>query len=199
MRSFTALLACGFCMLSLAACGGATQSDLFSPPGDGGPTVIDTGTYDTQGFEPPPDSSVPIADTGTVVLEDTSVADTATPPPPDTGPPPGMGLPCGNGPTCETGDVCCATGSLQNVTLGCSTASACSGTPIACSTPEDCPGAVCCGTETGTGQGTHYVGVQCQASCNGITFCDPKNGGSDCPNNDTCNASMLLPGYYVCR
>ena len=79
MRSFTALLACGFCMLSLAACGGATQSDLFSPPGDGGPTVIDTGTYDTQGFEPPPDSSVPIADTGTVVLEDTSVADTARP------------------------------------------------------------------------------------------------------------------------
>jgi hypothetical protein len=79
----------------------------------------------------------------------------------------------------------------------CSDMASCSGVPISCANSAQCGGEVCCGTETGTGTNTRYTQVQCQPTCGGVHFCDP--AANDCAAPTKCTASMLLPGYFVCR
>ncbi len=198
IRSSTWLACLG---ASVVACGGASQTELFSPPSDdggSGNSIADTGRLATDTSVGAVDVSAPDTSTGPKI--DSSIADTSPPPVADTAPPPSTTLPCGAGqPDCPTGgqEVCCVTGDIGNLSFGCTDKAMCTGTPISCTSTADCAGAICCGVETGSGTATRYVHVSCAATCDGVYFCDP--AANDCPNGTACSASMLLPGYFVCR
>jgi hypothetical protein len=183
-----------------AACGGATPTDLFAAPtagSDAGP--LDSGAFDSGHA----DTTLP--DVGTSPVDSAPPPDTAPPPtmPQDTGTSTPGTLPCGQGqPDCPVGpeEVCCVSGTPGMLNFSCSDQNMCGqqgGVPVSCSTPAQCPGETCCGTESGSGGNTHYVGVQCAPACNGVEFCDP--AAPACKGNATCEPSTLLPGYYVCR
>lgn len=183
------------------ACGGATPTDLFAAPSgedagvDSARVVVDSGS----GMPSFPDV------TTSVPLDSAPPPDTAPPPMtnPDTGAGGSQTFPCGEGqPGCPVGpeEVCCVTGMFPSLNFACSDQNMCmqqGGAPISCSSPAQCAGETCCGTETGTGTNTHYVDVQCQPSCNGVELCDPM--APSCRTGTTCQPSMLLAGYYVCR
>jgi hypothetical protein len=184
--------------MTMTACGGASsEGQLFSPPHDGG--VTESGST-------APDSSTSFfdsgaADTAPIGPADSSAVDTSVSPPPgeDSGPPQ-TSLPCGAGqPSCPAGgsEVCCITGGVGNLTFQCTDMASCMGVPISCANTAECGSQICCGTETGSGQGTHYVSVQCQPTCNAVRLCDP--AANDCPQGETCSSSTLLSGYFVCR
>jgi hypothetical protein len=111
------------------------------------------------------------------------------------------GLRCGGGaqPTfCDSSQICCY---QTTTTYACQAASAdCSGTPIQCTSPAECPqGEVCCGT---VGTGAYYSNVICTSSCPGdagtqqYQFCN--RSAPVCPQGTTCSPSGYMPGYSVC-
>ena len=188
--------------LVATACGGASQTELFAPPdGDAG-SRTDSGQLGVDSSSAgSTDTGVP--DTAPRHPDSGSAPDTAPPPGQDAGPPAMATLPCGAGqPDCPAGgqEVCCISGDPGNLAFTCTDSSSCAGTgvPISCASSAQCEGEVCCGTETGTGTNARYIDVQCQPTCGGgVHFCDP--AADDCPSPTRCNASMLLPGYFVCR
>ena len=124
-------------------------------------------------------------------------------------PPTGPAVLCpmnGNPATCEPGDYCCVVGNAMqgNQTDNCETGgSSCSGTPVHCASPADCPsGQICCGTEQTVGNVVSYVDVVCASTCsltNQRIFCD-QSGPNPCPPTiPTCALSTLMPGYNVCQ
>ena len=204
--------------LFFIACGGATQSDLFGGGGagsqDGGEPMdtgasgadsgnggIDATTGNDAGRrrdagEPPVDAGGP-PDTGVVV--DAGTGD--------------PGIYCGKESQgdvyCAVGqDDCCITGQgTSSIAYKCEAIGAlsCLGVATMCDDTADCTGnKVCCGTfDSVAGR---YHEVACRSSCsgqgpNGTTlrrFCDPFLQPSDCPQNQACQASQVLTGYYVC-
>jgi hypothetical protein len=190
-----------------SACGGATESNLFTSMGgespDSGPAT-DSGSGFSQDSSRTDSSDL-----------DTSIADTALPPPVDTGPPP-PAIPCGNAPPCPLGEqVCCVTLDPNMITpptyacVSASSSTACSGgVPVGCYGNGECTNKeICCGTEVLTSVQPTYEHVRCQTSCSESTasiqdvhFCDPMAVPDECAANGmTCTQSMVLIGYYVCR
>ena len=184
----------------LAGCGGRTVAvPGGGAAGDGG------ATGETGDAQVVTDASVFHDATG-VTDADASSPDSTTG---DDGPPTGPSVECpdqGNPATCQPGQYCCVVGDAKhgNQTDTCEPASApCSGTPVRCAVPADCPsGEVCCGTEQTVAGVTSYVEVSCATTCSGAgqrTFCDHL-AGTPCPASaPTCAFSSILPGYEVCN
>ena len=199
----------------LAACGGATQSDLFgggAASQDGGSSGVDSGNGDV-------DASSGVDASGGVDAghkKDSGVIPVDAGGPPDTGVvvDAGAGDPgiyCGKDPQndvfCPVGqEDCCITGQgTSAIIFKCEAVGAltCTGVAAMCDDTADCPGnKVCCGSF----DGQRYREVVCRSSCsgqgpNGTTFrrfCDPFLQPSDCPQGTACQASQVLTGYFLC-
>jgi hypothetical protein len=207
------------------ACGGATQSDLFSSGGgsandangtDGGASSGDSGSITQHDAGGSGESDATTAndsgtsnDGGVIVVDaghDSGIVIDAGPVDP--------GIFCGKdqGQTvyCKVGvQTCCATNQGQGTTqLKCGLPNQCnsgSAASITCDDTTDCPGQVCCGVF----DGQRYTKVACTtaAACDGTgpngetlyRICDPFLNPSDCPQGTTCQASAVLTGYYLCR
>lgn len=82
-----------------------------------------------------------------------------------------LGVP---GNQCAAGQICC--GGSSAITCE-SSAATCTGAALACDGTEDCPGALCCSTATGS---------SCSATCSGYHLCHDASecapGESCCPN-----------------
>jgi hypothetical protein len=108
---------------------------------------------------------------------------------------------------CDAGQVCCAGGPPQNAATGlkpyssfvcAKDAAACPALPeafvLGCDTGLDCAsGGRCCLVPGAPSRST------CNADCSQTTLCDPSGAGIGCPNGLTCNPSVTLPGYGICR
>ena len=194
------------CALFLAACGGATDSDLFgSPPAN----------------QQQPDASTS-ADATT--SNDASVSDATQPPPaqdssttvdanqPDTSTPAASKIHCGNTDCNSTTESCC-----RSATSGSSYSYACTNDPntscqglgdivIECSNAQNCAdqgnaGDVCCATRNGPGgsvDGTTCMSASQCGQMGGVIACDP-NAANNCPNGGGCKtSSVTLPTYNLC-
>jgi len=204
-------------VVALAACGGATESGLFGGGGGGD----DAGSADAAGNHDAGDASSADASPGddastspdanardAAPLPDAAARDAAV----DTGAI-DPGIYCGkNGNQnvyCTVGqDDCCATvqnGQPPNYQCKSIQSLSCQGLMIGCDDTADCHGEICCGTIDAQTQ--RYREVACKTSCdnpgpNNSTqyhLCDPMLAPSDCPQGTTCQASTLLPGFYICR
>lgn len=185
-----------------AACGGADGSPLLETQ-DGATPLDATAPLDAT----PGDAAPPKPDGGPV--DAGPPLDAA--PPVDAGPPPYQdpGIACGKS-ECDAGtQLCCATITTYypqyQYSYACAPASqlavCAAGISITCDDDHDCEGGqVCCG-DLGYQQ---YAKVSCKPTCTGtvynyqqIHFCDPK--APDCDGNQTCVASTVMPGYFVCQ
>jgi hypothetical protein len=216
MRS-TGLSFRGFLAFAIvAACGGASNTDLGAGGGGGSSggasgsgsssgggsnggghdasTQPDTGEPDVQ----PVKDSGPVEDVPTVM-------DVVQPM--ETGPiGPAVFCPMSGQPAmCMQGDVCCVTGDAM---LGTQMDTCehqgqpCAGAIVRCASGADCPkNEVCCGQKNATGM--MYSEVACRQTCTGtgqVTFCDPQATPTDCtqPTAPNCVQSTLLQGFTVC-
>ena len=185
------------CSLVLLACGGAADTDLLT-----GTPVIDGGAVK--------DSSIPTKDSSST--GDTGAPDAQEIPDvnqPDTSPT-DPGILCGvdmssNPKYCTVpGNYCCDDhGSFTCYPT--SNAGACAAAlNIECDDQSDCAGKICCGDLASYG----YQQVTCKSKCSGyltggvqqIRFCDPTASTDECTSQgQTCKASGVLLGYYVCQ
>ena len=102
---------------------------------------------------------------------------------------------------CANGDVCCLDADGRGA---CSSADACTGTPMPCDGSEDCaPGLVCCGQGSLGGTGGNVLDVACRTSADcgresgARILCDPA-ATPPCVPNDRCIATETIPGRSKC-
>ena len=196
MRAMRFSLAC-LAGLLLVACGGSTDTDLFSTPPASNNQNPDASVTNKDASSTP-DSSEPGPDAS---IADTSMPDTNMP---DTNPP-GISIACGNSTCSNPPDVCCRSGGGGQYSYACvndpNTNCANQGdVPIACTKEADCPnqGDICCISLNNQNQPSD-VSCQPQNQCFGGVACDPK-APNHCPNGLSCQISTLtLPGYYICK
>ncbi len=189
-----------------SACGGAEASDLFADPAARDPGSVappaSTGPEDSGPGGPdarPPTDATPPQDSRPP--EDSSKPDTIPPRDGGTGK-----ITCGAALSCESTQTCCAVfqGTQGNYRFQCGpTGSSCPAlsTPITCDSPADCPAPqICCGDRRQSGTITYYDNVRCVTSCdaNDTRFCDPAVVPTTCQTGETCRASMILVGLFVC-
>jgi hypothetical protein len=177
------------------ACGGASSSLL--DPQDAAEPVADATSQDVA-VSPDAGSDVTAVDAS----KDVAAKDVGNP---YTDP----GIACGTG-ECDAGSaLCCGTITSYYPTYTYSFAcepttdiAQCpAGLPIYCDDDHDCPTSqICCGDLGNNG----YNKVSCKATCTGIVFyyqqihfCNPK--ANDCSSTQSCVASTVLSGYYVCQ
>lgn len=190
-----------FSFIVLAACGGASSSDLFgTPPGaDAGRDVAADVAVDVavDATPPPPPPIV-----------DASVPDVAPPPPPPVGAP----IVCGKtlataSLKCDANqnEVCCRSGGGAQCTpdtqcvndgdvpLGCSTTATCTALGLS--------GYVCCGNVDNSSKidsSECLPANQCPNGNGTVRLCD-KNGPNVCTSGTSCKTSSYsLPGYDLC-
>lgn len=196
MRTHFVFASC-FAAAVLAACGGATPSELFSTEGatDSGTTRADTSvdTPDSSTIEPLEDAAIePI---------DANVPDAIVNPPKSS-------ITCGNTP-CAIGQTCCANGERAPFNHVCKPDKGGCGDPsviIQCDSAGDCATApgnarICCGERVIDNGRTSYRDVTCRTSCTGtdVRFCDPSNPAASCGAQGRCGPSTILPGYNTCQ
>ena len=213
--------ACTVVVIALAsACGGASESELFAPPGasEFGTQPGESSSGD-DGTGPPSvsaSSGGKSSSGGSSGGSSSSSGNSSSGGGKDAGTDAGWksdGIHCGKGP--GGGDqwcspqthVCCAERNFaQGLELSCagSDPAACpTGTAIGCDDRTDCPsGQVCCGMLDQGG----YTSVTCSASCNSAAglqaarFCDPSAPVDECAEDGKkCEGSQSLPGYFVCK
>jgi hypothetical protein len=206
--------AVGVVMLVTAflACGGATQSDLFtggsglSPDGgggkDSGSVGADTGSGTDSGAGRDTGSPVDSGENDTGAFDagfDSGVND--------------PGIYCNtsgmSGYCAVQKEVCCVTGVgtggmlmyMCVPTVGAMDCAFTGGTPVACDDTADCSagGKVCCGTRQGSGYSEVVCRTACDTAANQVRFCDPGIVPSDCPTPQACVPSTILIGYNVCQ
>ena len=207
--------------VATTACSGASPGELFEAPS--GVATVDSGVG-VDAYQAPDTGVVipPPADSGTGPV-DSAVVDSGEPdvmvPVPDSSAP-GFDIFCGQGPACDDRkQFCCATPDPNDqappmfacVDLGGDAMNTMcannAGVPITCDDSAQCTGSdICCGTESSTSGTTEYTHVRCEATCNYTTdqsvkrFCDPNATPDECAADGyKCQASMLLPGFYVCQ
>jgi hypothetical protein len=187
----TVSFACTYAVPSVAPVTGADASDAGARPdqtsGDGDADAS-VRLPDAAPEDGPRESSASMPD----ALEDAGDAGADT----SAGP-----LTCGPI-TCPSPQYCCATTettgsfafSCVNAGASCSAANE---TPITCDTARDCaPGELCCATRASASD-TKYMMVSCAATCDtpAVPLCGDQGA---CPTGDTCQASVILPGFYAC-
>lgn len=196
--------------VGLGACGGATDSGLFSSPPAG------TAGGDADASVPTVDGAAPVpsGDAGNhPPTRDAAPPHDAAPPPQPDAAPSDPGVRCGPT-TCDPRTtVCCRieNGPTPAPVYSCLTADACNqanGFSIPCDDAQDCAtagapsGEICCLTEDP--QSGLATTVQCdrKSNCQDQTqtwMCDPAASGA-CPSGDTCTQStMTIPGYTICH
>ena len=217
-RSVRLLSLGAFAGFVLAACGGATSSDLFEGPGgtttdDGGPGTNTNNSSDSGS------PSSPGHDAGSPSKkQDAGSPSGGNDSGPVTPPPPSATIDCAVGGAVTTCDaatqVCCETQNGNgngngNGSYACTTASACSqqgSLAIPCDNASDCaaegfgPGTVCCVTEDPNSGVATQVSCLSQADCSADTQTWMCNENGACPAGKTCNTSTTtIPGYKICR
>ncbi len=197
MRARPAVLAVPFAVaVLLAACGGATKSDLFATDvpeagGTRGPAA-DAAPQD----DPPAPAPEPPDASGPDVGRDAGVVDTGGPPGPQ-----GPSIKCGAAATCPLTDTCCAFGQGATLRFECRAGQVTCPSPstdIRCDSAEDCAGKICCGDRAGSAA---YNELSCRSTCNDgdVTFCDPATPAASCRPGKACKASTILRGYFACE
>ena len=189
--------------LVLVGCGGASETDLFTPPAastnDVDASVLDSGKNNPDGNLPGKDGGGPDALGAPDVNQ------------PDTFVPPTSTIQCGNSMCDPANSVCCRTGTQPpGFKYACvANAGQCKGqgsVVLECSKAANCPnmGDVCCASLQNGGQfnvatSTQCVpGNQCQMNNGTVVVCDPADPNA-CPNGGTCQQSKgTLPGYDIC-
>lgn len=191
MRSFRALLSFAavpaFFVVTVVACGGIDEPDLFGSSDGGIVFSTDAGGDDARAKDSGPKDSGP---------------------PVDAGPPLGSVTCPGTSPcSIAEGQGCCFSPSSADGTCA-SSASDCSGDTIAvpCDSTQDCtdqgfPDTLCCAQADQSGLVTS---VSCVApiNCNAVNgqtnLCDPA-AADPCPKGGTCKPStQSIPGYNIC-
>ena len=180
----------------LAACGDATDADLFgSPPASGATDASSVPGRDGAAV----DAGVDGARANDAASADTSVPDTSVP---------AARVACGMQLSCNVPpDVCCRSIVNQQYQYTCTGSPSKCANPgdvvIACAQPKDCPNAgdACC---LDINQQNYPTATSCKPSAQCQTqiarpLCDP-NAPNICPNGWSCQlSSQTLPGYYFCR
>lgn len=205
-------------ILAASACGGASSTELFDPPGRsqfgaepisnnaGSPEVTGSRSSRTTDDLPPSSSGSSSvggssSDAGSSEREEDT--GTASAPPPSSGT-----IFCGAEESCSPGgEVCCRSqNGWSKPTSTCEPSGLLScpnGTAIACDDRTDCPsGHVCCGTLQGA---FGYASVACKTKCENapgvraVRFCDPNAAIDECAEiGKSCTSSRSLAGYHVC-
>ncbi|WP_394833672.1 hypothetical protein LVJ94_44915 [Pendulispora rubella] len=184
---------------SIAACSGATGSELLEEPSRGA----------SSNTPPPGGGSGGSNDAG---VNDASLPQDAGPP--DTGSRP-TGVVCGdieNAPTyCNRErEYCCVSTFMDSTLRSCMVRglSLCGGVRIGCDSASDCgKGEVCCGIYSE--RTASYSTVECtpRVRCMGrpsteeifVLFCDPNAREDECADTGaTCMRSQSIKGYFVC-
>ncbi|MFO0664901.1 MAG: hypothetical protein U0174_13175 [Polyangiaceae bacterium] len=197
-----------FIGLVLAACSGATPSDLFGGSGsataDGGSTSSSSSSSSSSGGtdastssssssssggnDAAPDSPVTLGDDDHVYC----------------------GKANGNDVYCPTGSICCARGNVQGGNLRYDTfeclsnKNQCNGqfdATLECDDKNDCKqNEFCCAQTMPFGNTSRYVRTECKANnCNGYSARMCQEGGSnECPNGSNCKPSQVLKDFGVC-
>ena len=193
----------------LAACGGATATDLFTDPADAtAPTSTTTSTVPTTTGTPtttspttkPTDEPPTITD-GSVPPRDAS---DGSRPDANTVRDGGPGINCGTL-TCGAADTCCAQFMSGTYRFECRAGQVTCAEPstqINCDSNEDCPNSaakICCGDRVTAGGFSYYDNLKCAATCTGndVIFCNPANPTPAC-GAKACQESTILRGYYAC-
>jgi hypothetical protein len=196
----------------VAACGGATTSNLLGP-GDSGGNASSSGGHSgsSSGVGSSSSSSSSGGGSGSGGHMDSGPMDSSGGPMEagsDDGPiimdagDPDSGIACGSKVFCDPqSQECCITGMGQAETHMCtSQGGTCAGTPMTCDKTADCPmNQVCCGQLDQTE--TSYLQVSCLSDCSNFSqgqrqFCDPM--ANDCQQG-SCSTSTILPGYHACK
>lgn len=197
------------------ACGGAQAidfADAGSGSGSGSGGGSGSGSGSGSGGASGSSSGGVEEDSGAGVVDSGGLADVTEPldvTPVEEPMPTGPAVLCpmnGNPATCEPGDYCCVVGNAMEGTQtdNCqSGGSSCSGTPVKCASPADCPsGQICCGTQQTVAGVVSYSNVECATTCsltNQRIFCN-QMAANPCPATaPTCALSTLMPGYNVCQ
>lgn len=189
-----------FLGLLLVACGGSTDTELFTPPN--GQQGTDASVQKDTSVDNP-DSTVNKDANG---LPDTSTIMEAGP---DTSTGITSKIQCGNSQCTPVTEVCCRTGFPQQFMYQCVGKGKCTGqgsVTLDCSQADNCPnpGDVCCAALVQQGNANVATDTrctppnQCQGNSN-VIVCDP-NANNNCPNGGNCSMSTItLPGYDICK
>jgi hypothetical protein len=106
---------------------------------------------------------------------------------------------CANGP-CAQGEICCFNTSMPGDHCGQPGTCGDGFIQIDCNGAEDCPGAICC-ADVDFQMQVPYLGVSCQASCDGqnhLVMCNMQS--PNCPMGKQCKQSQVLgQGYGYCN
>jgi hypothetical protein len=110
-----------------------------------------------------------------------------------------------NSMACATGQICCYDPSLLSTPYCGQTGQCAQGdVELSCSSPQDCPGGICCGHVHVVLGVSVYSGISCSPTCgvNSTTdfpICEP-NGADVCGSTQSCVQSQQLGfPYYVCN
>lgn len=195
-------------VLSVAACGGAVDSDLFGDPADAA-SAKDTGTgvdaSQSDGSIDPPDASVVDA---TPIIDATPITDVSVI---DAGPvdPGTLCMTNPNASYCKNETELCCIKPTGSACIASNVANTCSTTKMFCDNGDSCKqGEVCCGSIINNGQQNVYTEIRCSSNCQVTAqqipgqrrFCNPNNKPDECiANGLACKQSGLLPGYFICQ
>ncbi|CAN5798802.1 hypothetical protein BH09MYX1_BH09MYX1_51190 [soil metagenome] len=192
--------------VSLAACGGALDSDLFA---DASPSTHDASSVDAtkvDAGDPPQDGGVvdatPIVD-AKPSIDATPVVDAG---------PADPGTLCMTQPQssyCKNESELCCVKQTGTSCIAANLANTCNpGTRIFCDNSDSCKlGEVCCGNVQSFNNQNFYTEVKCASQCNVTAtqipgqrrFCNPDAKLDECVSYGlTCKPSGLLAGYSVC-
>lgn len=211
----------------LAACGGASESELFAAPGSSEFGTLPTGGGDTEDPGSSSGGSSGLSGSGSSSSSSSSSGASGSTSGGTSGTSGGTadagaadagwksaGIWCGKDDDdddvyCAAGQACCAKSGGGKASLTCTAGgpfvSCQGGLAIRCDDQTDCPsGQVCCGKfEENSG----YQSVQCSTTCNSVAgviravrFCDPDAPADECASiGKTCGWSQALPGYSICK
>ena len=195
------------CVVVMAGCGGAVESDLFGTPGDAA-TGSDVSTITDSSVvsdgDVAPDASVidaePIVDV--LPIKDVITVIDASPIDPGTF--------CQTNPNsyCKNDTELCCIKQTGSACVASNMANTCAATRMYCDNGDSCKtGEICCGNIFFNGNSNVYGEIKCASSCNVTAsqipgqrrFCNPNNKPDECQQYGlTCKASGILPGYFIC-
>ncbi len=191
-----------------AACGGATQSELFTTSSGLGDASSGVDAGDDLGLDGSRrDSGIVNAQPDARPNEPDAAADAA---PDSTPPPPAPVIVCGAA-SCVAGtQTCCAEHTFGPLKSECKDITKCTSTgkfAISCDGDDDCQvikkDSVCCvsyNQSTGLATGSScYQAKDCASNSSRTRTCDPLAKTNVCDSGEICRVSThTLPGYFLC-
>jgi hypothetical protein len=181
------------CTTSPGSSGTGADASLGAPPNDLSMTGADLAVPGAD-LTPQPDLVVAASDLSLPDLTPQPDLVVALPP-----------VYCAGNP-CAAGQICCFDATSNTPPDHCGSHGGCGVgyVELSCSSPQDCPGQLCCASFVITGvpptQFRQYTNVACSVGCDiqsgQVVVCDPTRA-NPCPFGGTCTPSNLLGGGYM--